>query len=163
MKCSWLCSSSHQHFMLPEAWSFPTSPCREEASAPQQCAPRVHHGLPAPSEETSFVPTGNSRAPGSAGVPQCPHLASRPTAQWWLSAWSSISQIFLFPNSSTSISYPTRQSSAFRVSSANLQAEHSPGHTRIPGPGSRTMGRMGGGGQSTCWGWWQCPPPAGIP
>lgn len=70
MRCSWLCSSSHQHFMLTEAWSFPTSPCREKASTPQQRAPRVHNGLPAPSEETSLLPTGDSRAPGSAGVHQ---------------------------------------------------------------------------------------------
>lgn len=61
------------------------------------------------------------------------------------------------------MSYPRRHSSAFRVSTANLQAEQSPGHTGIPGPGSRTTGRVGGVGQSTCWGWWECSPPAAIP
>lgn len=76
---------------------------------------------------------------------------------------TSVSQAFFFSNSSTSMSYPRRHSSAFRVSTANLQAEQSPGHTGIPGPGSRTTGRVGGVGQSTCWGWWECSPPAAIP
>ena len=102
------------------------------------------------------APRAQSPNAGCSGE-QGSQLASRPTAQWWVSAQSSVSQPRLRSMAITTSSHWRKMSRDFRVRTANLCAEQSSGHTGSTGscPGDMAGTEGLGCDRRPCWGWWR--------